>query len=179
MTTTTATKTETESREWSREWLEAAIADFEERAADADYSEQERERAARWAKIYKEILAEQDEADWSKLCRFYLEKGDRWEAESLYLLAKGGAAVVSRLTQEARDRLREPLAIVVYNPELQTLSLYGEKMAAVCTSILGQAPQDAGDALDWLVNGYLRRVMEHVDMGYPYWAWNGKAPWER
>lgn len=175
MTTTAEIKTGIESREW----LKVAIADFEERAADADYSEQERERSARWAKIYKEFLAELDEAEWLELWDYYVEKGDRWTAESLLRLMKGGAVAISDATSEIRKRLREPLALVVYDPELQTLSLYGEKMAAVCTSILGQDPREAKASCGELVNGYIRRVMEHVDLGFAHWGFDGRAPWER
>ena len=47
----------------SREWLEAAIADFEERAADETASEKRRESDARWAKIYRKFLEELDERE--------------------------------------------------------------------------------------------------------------------
>lgn len=160
----------------SREWLNAAIADFSDRATDPDIDERERERSARWAKIYKDFLLELDESEWSELWDYYMEKGDRWTAEHLLTLVKGGAIVVDDVTREARDRLREPLALVVYKPTLQTLLLFGEKMASVCTSILGREPQDATDEL---VGAYLKLVMKHVDLGYAHWLWDGRAPWEK
>ena len=160
----------------SREWLNAAIADFSARAVDPDLDERERERSARWAKIYKDFLLELDESEWSELWDYYMEKGDRWTAEHLLTLVKGGALIVDDVTREVRDRLREPLAIVVYDPSLQTVLLFGEKMASVCTSILGRKPQDATDEL---VGAYLKLVMKHVDLGYAHWLWDGRAPWEK
>ena len=160
----------------SREWLEAAIADFEERTTDPDLDERERERSARWAKIYKEFLLELDEAEWSELWDFYVEKGDRWTAEHLLSLVRGGALVVGSATREVRERLREPLAIVIYNTELQTLHLFGEKLASVCTSILGREPRDA---VGELVGAYIKLVVEHVGLGFAHWDWDGRAPWEK
>ena len=158
----------------SREWLEAAVADFSARAGDSDIDERERERSARWAKIYKDFLLEQDESEWSELWDYYIEKGDRWTAEHLMSLVKGGALVVDDVTRETRGRLREPLALVVYDPSLQTLLLFGEKMASVCTSILGREPQDATGEL---IGAYIKLVAEYVGLGYAHWLWDGRAPW--
>ena len=160
----------------SREWLEAAIADFSARSVDPDLDERERERSARWAKIYREFLSELDEAEWSELWDFYMEKGDRWTAEHLMSLARRGALVVNDVTREVRERLREPLALVIYDPDLKTLHLFGEKMASVCTSILDRAPQDA---VGELVGSYIKLVAEYVGLGYAHWLWDGRAPWEK
>ena len=160
----------------SREWLEAAVADFSARSTDPDIDERERERSARWANIYKAFLLELDESEWSGLWGFYMEKGDRWTAEHLLTLVKGGALVEMGATVEVRERLREPLALVVCDPTLQTLFLFGEKMASVCTSILGREPKDA---VGELIGAYLKLVVKYVDLGCAHWLWDGRAPWEK
>ena len=115
--------------------------------------------------------------EFSELYNFYMARGDRWTAEALLCDAKK-CDPVHRLTLEARYRLREPLALVLYDAEWQILLLYGEKMTCVCTSILGQEPEGANAALGELIVGYTRRVATNIGLGYAHWKWNGKAPWE-
>lgn len=115
---------------------------------------------------------------WQGLHGFYMAKGDRWTAESLQLAAARCVPVPS-LTRAARERLREPLAVVLYDAEWQTLQLFGEKLAAACTSILGQEPQEATAALGDLIVGYTSRAAANIGLGYAHWKWDGKAPWEQ
>ena len=118
------------------------------------------------------------DAAWRGLYAYCMEKGDRWQAESLLLAVKRGCLAVQGLARIARERLREPLAVVLYDAEWQTLTLFGEQ-GSVCANIQGQAPQDAAAALDGLVGAYISRVVEYVGLGVAPWDWDGRAPWER
>ena len=118
------------------------------------------------------------DAEWRALYAWHKARGDRWQAEALDRAVCCGGILVRNLTREARERLRERRAVVLYDPEWQLLRLFGEQ-DSVYALMLGQSPSEAEAALGQLIGAYISRVVEYIGLGIAPWGWNGRAPWEQ
>lgn len=127
----------------------------------------------------------QAQAEWEEqqqwvldLLAYYETKGDKLMVQRLRDSERRGQAVVRNMTEQARERLREPKAIITYLPDVDRIVLYGEQYD-VSTRLHGKDPREAQEELDELIGDYIELVVEFVGLGVAPWKWNGKAPWEQ